>query len=553
MRQCLLKLELLYGSVSTNLLALNASHAQSVCALSTRCTGAGMRRLLACIFVFLFASARAEAQFLPGGCPGQWVQAGFGMACQCPDGSLASGWPMSCGHSMTPPQVQGQYCSNSGGICPPGTYCSSMPGRCVPDGRIDCGNYNCGIDQKCASDQRYPGCLAADAVECGRGRSCSGGTSCWFAPMDIAGIPKGELRCVTAERSSHLQQQVVEERERRKELERQKREEETAQKKKAEEEKRQAARRKEEEKAKAAAEAKLKATAPGRQKVSDILAKEQERLRAEELKKTPAQKQREMQQFLAEYGPRSPNCKLMEIGYGAEAGKACALKELQPPSRTSSSVPPIVPSNSDDVRKQLEAIARAESASKGEPTTERVTRPMNPITQEQLNYLRQNAASLQPEQRRLPTQDSLGPSWDRHSGDCSTFPNPNLPRGGCPPPPTQEQAAEAAKRQKQIAEEAEKADAQRIAREQEAVAKARAEEKRKEDEARAKIYQTRDVDDSDCRGMAVPDPARYSWCGARGQAGLRRCEIIIVVKSCEKRTLRDHCVETSRVRQDACR
>lgn len=38
-------------------------------------------------------SVDVAAQNLPPGCPGQWVPHGDGMACQCPDGALASGWP----------------------------------------------------------------------------------------------------------------------------------------------------------------------------------------------------------------------------------------------------------------------------------------------------------------------------------------------------------------------------------------------------------------------------------------------------------------------------
>ena len=41
-----------------------------------------------------------SAQYVPGGCPGTSINYGGGMAAQCPDGSLASGYPtITCGGS----------------------------------------------------------------------------------------------------------------------------------------------------------------------------------------------------------------------------------------------------------------------------------------------------------------------------------------------------------------------------------------------------------------------------------------------------------------------
>ena len=53
----------------------------------------------------------AHAQALPGGCPGRWINYGGGMACQCPDGSLASGYPtISCGGGGGYRQPSGVHC-----------------------------------------------------------------------------------------------------------------------------------------------------------------------------------------------------------------------------------------------------------------------------------------------------------------------------------------------------------------------------------------------------------------------------------------------------------
>ena len=442
-----------------------------------------MRRLLIGISFLILAVGRAEAQFVPDGCPGRWIQAGFGMACQCPDGSLASGWPMSCGHSMAPPQTQGQFCS-SGVICPHATSC--------------CGMQCCNPGYQCSS----AGCIPEGASDCGNGQYCHSGTVCWRAPMSVAGLRRGQFTCATNDRIADLEKEVSEERERQKEADRKKRQEEE----------------------KAQADAKVKAIAPARQKVSDLLTKEEEKRRADEFKKSAEKRNLELQRSLATNHKKSAECQLYEIGFGpgsAEA-KACAARDQQ-------------------------AWLAQQTTTTQQPTP-------TPLTGQQYEYLRQNAAGLQPEQRTLPNlptanQPPASGIWTA----CSTFPNSSMPPGGCPPSLTPEQAAAAAQRQRQIAEEAKKVEAERIAREQEATARARAEAKRKEEEERAKIYQVRDVDDSDCRGVAIRDLERNTWCGVRGHPGLRRCEIITITKMCEKQVLRDHCVETSRVRQDVCR
>ncbi|MBV6486927.1 MAG: hypothetical protein GHHEDOFH_00864 [Pseudorhodoplanes sp.] len=135
--------------------------------------------IVRCLF-FAFAavglsSSVGNAQVLPNICPppARWVGGGGGFMCQCPDGSFLS-LGQTCG-SYAPPTSQpvGNYCSN-GGTCPVGTKCSWMPGKCVPEGRVDCGSYNCTPGNKCSS----AGCIAEEAVDCGNTKYCNAGSKC---------------------------------------------------------------------------------------------------------------------------------------------------------------------------------------------------------------------------------------------------------------------------------------------------------------------------------------------------------------------------------------
>ena len=137
--------------------------------------------LLAAVFVCLLIVLLrndAHAQFLPSGCPGQWVQGGGGMMCLCPDGTYANmvGNQIVCpSRVQTQPQV-GDYCSN-GGTCGVGYKCSWMPGKCVPEGKVDCGEYFCQSGQTCSSDPTYRHCLSQGEVDCGS-YHCSAGYKC---------------------------------------------------------------------------------------------------------------------------------------------------------------------------------------------------------------------------------------------------------------------------------------------------------------------------------------------------------------------------------------
>lgn len=150
---------------------MRAFHLILLCTLVTSSiAGAGAQ--------FGFFPQSANAQALPGGCPGRWINHGGGMACQCPDGSLASGWPtITCGDGNRYQRPSyGDRCRN-GATCPVGTRCSWMQGHCVPEGRVDCGNYNCEPGTKCARDRRYRSCLPLDAIDCGK-YSCKAGAKC---------------------------------------------------------------------------------------------------------------------------------------------------------------------------------------------------------------------------------------------------------------------------------------------------------------------------------------------------------------------------------------
>jgi hypothetical protein len=134
--------------------------------------------VVVCLLTALFRTD-AQAQFLPSGCPGQWVQGGGGMMCQCADGSYASmvGNQIVCNsHQSQRQNVVGDYCDN-GGTCGVGFKCSWMPGKCAPEGKVDCGEYFCQPGQTCSSDTTYHHCLADGEVDCGS-YHCSAGYKC---------------------------------------------------------------------------------------------------------------------------------------------------------------------------------------------------------------------------------------------------------------------------------------------------------------------------------------------------------------------------------------
>lgn len=320
---------------------------------------------LTLVFSLSAASITAHAQYVSPGCPGRWINYGGGMACQCPDGSLANGWPnITCGGGGGYQQPSGVRCSN-GRYCPEGTYCSWMPGRCVPEGSVDCGGYSCRQGAKCGSGDR---CIALEDDDCGDGSSCHAGTVCWRAPEDVEQTEGGKTTCQTPDERDRLARLV----------EQQKRD-------------------RQERKDREAAEAKFKADAPARQKVSDQLKKGLEQQRDTDLKKSTEQRQQELRAFTAEFGPRSANCRLVEMGWGAAEGKACALKELEtaPPKNTAKLSSPRDPSWA---RARLEGLSRGESNSLETPTAPASGRG---VTKQQLEYLRRNVATLQPESRRI--------------------------------------------------------------------------------------------------------------------------------------------------------
>jgi hypothetical protein len=338
---------------------------------------------------------------------------------------------------------------------------------------------------------------------------------CWTAPADVAGIRKGELRCVTSDQAAALKQRIAREAEERKAAER----------------------KAAEEKKKAQAEAKFKADAPERKKVSELLKDDIWKQRTADLQKSAAVPDKTL--------PSRLICTLDWVENTPD-WQACMVK-MQAKFNTAAPIVLAPKSPDHHVQKALEALAKGQSvpSAAGPPA-------QTALTKEQYDYLKANVATLQPEKRTIPSLTVVPPSPS--VAVCSTFPNENSSKGNCPPPLTPKQAAAAKKRQDEVAEEYRKAEAEKKAREEAKAAEERAQEKKKEEEARARVYQVKEVDDSDCTGWAIRSLQRETWCGVRGQAGLRRCEVITITKTCERRTLLpDHCVEISRVKTEMCR
>lgn len=133
-----------------------------------------MKRLLAILLV-AFPVESASAQFLPGNCPGRWINSGGGYACLCPNGTLANGWPPVCSGGPSPTNIPpGSTHCGGGRYCKPGLKCASG-GKCVEKDVVDCGSGKfCAAGTKCS---KQGGCIANDAVDCGS-FSCKAGAVC---------------------------------------------------------------------------------------------------------------------------------------------------------------------------------------------------------------------------------------------------------------------------------------------------------------------------------------------------------------------------------------
>jgi hypothetical protein len=116
--------------------------------------------------------------------------------------------------------------------------------------------------------------------------------------------------------------------------------------------------------------------------------------------------------FMAEFGPRSINCQLVERAWGKTEGKACALREGA--RSDGSAVPaPSIPRHPGQTAGELAAIAKG-----GASNTAIVPSPALP--QAQLDYLKRNAVSLQPETRKIGAANAAEPT-NPLSGVGSTF------------------------------------------------------------------------------------------------------------------------------------
>lgn len=254
------------------------------------------RATLGLLLVLLFGSLA-----WPESAPAQWgslcppgstpVPGGGGMMCQCPDGSFAN-YGQACAQAA-PMCPQGtSYCSNARLCCNPGYYCSVY--GCTPHGAVDCSGYYCNPGQQCGSARS---CMPAGVVDCGQGRHCPAGRVCWKAPVNVAGIRKGELNCFTQEQASHYESLISEERD----AEKRRKAEAEADRRRAE-----AQRKSDQEAKKLAEKSKLEAQLAAKHKTADALAHQKasaqlqmslEKQRQVDLQRAALQRAKEQQQI----------------------------------------------------------------------------------------------------------------------------------------------------------------------------------------------------------------------------------------------------------------
>ena len=537
-------------------------------------------RLTIAAALSLVSGAPVSAQYVPSGCPGQWIQYGGGLACQCPDGSLASGWPtitcggyqqqpsgVNCGYGYVCPEGttccgtmccnEGYYCSKYGctpygavdcgrSYCLPGQQCS-VGGSCIPAGTVDCGSYYCQPNEKCAIGRR--GCLPSNVVDCGPtvNGTCEPGQVCWTAPADIPGIvKKGAKLCPTPEVKAGYEKKITE---------------------------------LEQEKKRLAAQRVIDAN---NTKLTDA----EIQLRLEADKQRLAALTKEIQGGQRAVPPPPPNWaekQLQALANGQDPQKLGLVYPSPPPA-------PVIKTYQQELNEvQLQALARGEDPAKAEQewalkqlqargTTSQATSgvqqvpplassPSSPAASGPLSLDVKRLEPYQFEQRSvsgtipsLPSASS--PPTQPQSvaipnlGVCSTFPDSSLSKGGCPPPMTPEEAAAAEKRQLEIAKEFKEKEADRLAREKalndELVKKEKEEADRKAAAAAAKFYEVSDVDDRDCRGFHLDFFSRQQYCVMQGQSG-SQCQVCTTKKRCERLLLKDKCTEGVKTCEIVCR
>ena len=379
--------------------------------------------------------------------------------------------------------------------CADGSYASGWPNMVCSGGQQQqqsicpadytyCANVHkcCGAGSYCS---KY-GCTPHGADDCGNG-FCNPGTRCWTAPEDVIDLRRGEITCVTEEQRSYYEKLIADRREaavEKRAAERKKREDEAAASRRAEEQRKveeearkQTLKRQLEEKAR---QAKLAADDAARRKVSEQL-----RISTEKSREAEYQKLRQA---------KSVECQLVEIGWGTgspEATKTCGSRATTASAPATSAAP----------------------------------------TQQQLQWLKENAVHIQPEQRKLSALTPQGGSI-LPPAVCSTFPNSSNNRGGCPTQRELEYAAqlraEEEKKQAALAEElrrieAERERAARLKRQQEYAE----EEKKRQAEAERHARHTESKSDEDCGwGLNV---GRQALCGGNGIW----CTIKTFTRSCE--------------------
>jgi hypothetical protein len=398
--------------------------------------------------------------------------------------------------------------------CNAGTKCSRSGKKCLQPDEVDCGSYSCNAGWKCGSANS---CLQRDAIDCGGGRSCPSGHVCL----------RGGAECLT--RSEIAEREAAEKRRKEEEIAERKRvaSERAAEERRRVEQEKEAARQR-------AAEAKRleqeRLNAQARQKLEEQLRLNAQKQRQAELQLAAKQKQQELQ---ARAGTSQDGCAYQKI---------VAISEGRNPDSVVCAATP----------------AR-------QPTIQAAPAPAVP--NKQLQYLQQNAVKLQPpapatEQRTISLQPEsvAAPVFPV----CSTFNDPTLAKGGCPPPQAK-QPGVVSQETSRTDTKASDIDAEKKATPEEQAAEDAKQEKEMKDNANAKIIgalcQTEDkeecwtpvlwwkgctyIDVSQTAQIATPDTGQWcqkstrKWMYVRSILGQPKCspgEWITQEKVCQPKS-----------------
>lgn len=318
---------------------------------------------------------------------------------------------------------------------------------------------------------------------------------CWTAPANVSSIRRGELKCVTGEQATELEQAIATQREE----ERQRRLAAEQEKRRREEERRVAARKAEQAKRDEKQRAELK-----RKQEQDATARKQAE---EQLKKAiEQQRQAELQ--------RAAKLRDEELRKRAGSGENCDFKKIQ------------AIANGQDPNKVVCGAVNPNSQVATQPS------PQAGASAEHLEYLRRNAVRLQPEERKVTVVPP--PTGTPVYGVCTTFLG-----GRCP---TAEDALrEEARRAEEALKEAERLDQQQRRDAEEArkawekwqkeEARRRAQEEKEAERAAQRAPETTRLGPEYCGWWSTEKETRRRACAAEGGGIL--CEQRQSVRSCD--------------------